>query len=474
MTHPPLPPAAWYPDPADPTRERWWDGERWAGSSRTPIAIPAGKRRLPLLTVIVGGIVAVLALTVSISSGIGGVLALLGLAVLITGLYALVTRRPTWLRLRRSRKLGAAITAGGLVAIVLGAGLSGGSTGSDAREKPTVASATPMATASTAAATPAAATPAEPMDPDTSVTPPIVASVVIADSAATSSITVAALLDTLPVKGKAPKTGYERTDDFGAAWLDVDRNGCDTRNDILARDLTNPARSGVCRVVSGTLVSPYTGDEIDFVRGNTTSQEVAIDHVVPLLNAWITGAQQLTLAQRVSLANDPINLLAVDRSSNSQKSAGDAATWLPADKAYRCDYVARQVSVKATYGLWVTEAEKTSISRVLSTCPEQLALTSPFAPAPIVVEPAAEPEVAAPVVAPEPITIEAPAPAVVEAPAPAVVEAPAPAEPSVISGVSPGGYCGAFGAIGVADNGKSYQCGGKGADANGKYHWNAM
>jgi hypothetical protein len=189
-----------------------------------------------------------------------------------------------------------------------------------------------------------------------------------------------ALLESLPVKGRAPKTGYDREERFGEAWTDVDRNGCDTRNDILARDLTGIERSGSCRVLTGTLVSPFTGDTVRFVRGQDTSQLVQIDHVVALSNAWQTGAQQLTDAERELFANDPLNLLAVDGESNSQKSDGDAATWLPADRSFWCPYIARQISVKAAYGLWVTPPERDAMRRVLERCPDQPAPASSLAP----------------------------------------------------------------------------------------------
>ncbi|WP_353889792.1 HNH endonuclease family protein [Galbitalea sp. SE-J8] len=183
--------------------------------------------------------------------------------------------------------------------------------------------------------------------------------------------TASALLATLPVKGRAPKSGYDRVGDFGTAWLDVDHNGCDTRNDILARDLTAIDRPNGCRVLSGTLVSPYTGEAIAFVRGDTTSRAVQIDHLVSLSDAWQTGAQQLTRDAREALANDPLNLLAVDGSSNSSKGDGDAATWLPPARGIRCAYVARQVAVKAKYALWVTPAEHDAIARILDGCPGQ-------------------------------------------------------------------------------------------------------
>ncbi|WP_235492724.1 HNH endonuclease family protein [Leifsonia sp. Root1293] len=185
--------------------------------------------------------------------------------------------------------------------------------------------------------------------------------------------TALAVLEALPIKGRAPKTGYDREGDFGHAWKDIDRNGCDTRNDVLARDLIAIAKAGPCKVMTGTLVSPYTGATIEFVRGQDTSALVQIDHLVALSNAWQTGAQQLTQVQREALANDPLNLLAVDGRSNMQKGDGDAATWLPAQKSVRCSYVARQVSVKSAYGLWVTQAEHDAIERILTTCPEQRA-----------------------------------------------------------------------------------------------------
>jgi hypothetical protein len=177
-----------------------------------------------------------------------------------------------------------------------------------------------------------------------------------------------ATLAALPVKGKAPATGYDRDADFGTAWLDVDHNGCDTRNDVLARDLTDIVRQGPCKVVSGDLVSPYTGAEIAFVRGNTTSTLVQIDHVVALENAWRTGAQRLSQGERQALANDPENLFAVDGHSNSQKRSADAATWLPAAKGFRCEYVEHQITVKAKYRLWVVPAERDAMERVLGAC----------------------------------------------------------------------------------------------------------
>ncbi len=178
-------------------------------------------------------------------------------------------------------------------------------------------------------------------------------------------------LATLAVKGRAPKTGYDRAL-FGQAWADVDRNGCDTRNDVLRRDLTAyvlKAGTHGCVVLSGTLHDPYTGTTIEFVRGPVTSTAVQIDHVVALSDAWQKGAQQLSAESRRAFANDSLNLLAVDGPTNKRKGDGDAATWLPPNKPYRCPYAARQVAVKAKYRLWVTSAERDALGRILATCP---------------------------------------------------------------------------------------------------------
>ena len=186
-----------------------------------------------------------------------------------------------------------------------------------------------------------------------------------------STVTASAVLETLAVKGRAPKTGYERSQ-FGPAWSDVDRNGCDTRNDILNRDLTSiiyKPGTHQCVVLSGTLIDPYSGEKIAFERGVATSSDVQIDHVVALSNAWQTGAFKLTYEKRLAFANDPMNLLAVKGRLNSQKGDGDAATWLPPRKDIRCAYVAQQIVVKAKYGLWVTPPEKAAMIGLLSKCP---------------------------------------------------------------------------------------------------------
>jgi hypothetical protein len=181
--------------------------------------------------------------------------------------------------------------------------------------------------------------------------------------AATDALTV---LNNLEVKGRAPKTGYARSQ--FPHWSDPDRNGCDARNDTLKRDLTNITfKEGTreCKVIAGQLLDPFSGKVITFSADKVV---VDIDHVVALSNAWQTGAAYFDKNKRSQIANDPLNLLAVDAKLNRQKGDGDAATWLPPYKAFRCEYVARQVAVKAKYGLWVTQPEKAAIGKILSTC----------------------------------------------------------------------------------------------------------
>ncbi|GAB2474337.1 HNH endonuclease family protein [Xylanimonas ulmi] len=181
-------------------------------------------------------------------------------------------------------------------------------------------------------------------------------------------------LEALPIRealsDDSSVSGYAR-DAFGPAWADIDGNGCDTRNDILARDLSDVVLVDRCVVATGVLDDPYTGARIEFVRGVATSGAVQIDHVVALEDAWRTGAAQWDSAERAHLANDPLNLLASDGPANMGKGSRDAARWLPPDEASRCPYVARQVAVKTAYDLSVTPAEYAAIAHVLSACPAE-------------------------------------------------------------------------------------------------------
>lgn len=182
------------------------------------------------------------------------------------------------------------------------------------------------------------------------------------------------MLDSIPIKGRAPKTGYTRSR-FSDGWASID--GCDVRNRILASQLTQ-IELGVdgCSVLVGVLDDPYSGNQQVFVRGEMSSSEVQIDHVVALSDAWQKGAQQLSAEERLAFANDSLNLLAVNGELNQQKGDSDAASWLPPNRGFRCQYVARQIAVKAKYRLWVSDAEHATMRRTLASCPEQ---TVPYA-----------------------------------------------------------------------------------------------
>lgn len=188
-----------------------------------------------------------------------------------------------------------------------------------------------------------------------------------------------AALGALRVAPDGPITGYTRAR-FGVAWTDDNddldgHNGCDTRDDVLRRDLTVvvvEAKTKGCVVATGVLADPYiAGRRISFTRGPQSSV-VQIDHVVALGNAWQTGASSLTARQRQDIGNDPLNLLAVDGPSNEAKGDDDASGWLPPNTDFRCAYVARQVAVKSKYALSVSGAEKAAMAKVLGSCPEQV------------------------------------------------------------------------------------------------------
>lgn len=385
--------------PIDDRGAERWDRERLgrrdgAGSSRRPawrvlaVAVPA------LVLVVAVGM-----------QDLTAALAVAGLCVVVVGFLALVSGSPSAGGLRSRRGAVAVLAVGG-------AGMFLGGTAFGAPAVPGVSGTAAMSLVAPAATTP---------------TP-------------TARPLALTALAALTVKGSAPMTGYQRTGDFGAAWLDVDRNGCDTRNDVLRRDLTD-RRETRCTVLAGVLHDPYTGRTIDFVRGERTSSAVQIDHVVPLADAWRTGAQRLTQAQRVALANDPVNLYAVDGPTNTQKSDGDAATWLPKRKAFRCTYIAHQVAVKRAYGLWVTKAERAAMARVLQRCPDQRLPVATAAASGSAAKASASPKASS---------------------------TPRPAGSSSAAGtgpvVTPGAFCSPAGATGRASSGRAEVCRTGGAD----------
>jgi hypothetical protein len=174
-------------------------------------------------------------------------------------------------------------------------------------------------------------------------------------------------LPKLAIRPEGPMKDYKRAK-FGQPWADVDHNHCDTRNDILRRDLRRLVlvAGSKCLVESGRLHDPYTNRFIVFKRGAKTSSAVQIDHVVALADAWRTGAADWNANRRLVYANDPDVLLAVNGPSNEAKGDDDASQWLPPKND--CRYVARQIAVKVKYTLWLTPSEHAAIVATLDHC----------------------------------------------------------------------------------------------------------
>ncbi|TYP88436.1 HNH endonuclease family protein [Blastococcus xanthinilyticus] len=383
-----------------------------------------------------------------ISGGWSGGLVMIGLVMLLAALAGLFFKRGPFVAEPRQAVKGIAaigvvvLLAGGAIGAPTEAETDTAGTASKAAEKSAAAEARAQADAAELAEEEAiqAAEAALAAEDEQVNTGGVAVGASLADEATAQAVasagetTALAALAAIEVKGRAPRTGYDR-DLFGSGWLDTDRNGCDTRNDVLKRDLqaeTFKPGTRSCVVLTGTLADPYSGKTIAFQRGQDTSSDVQIDHVVALSDAWQKGAQQLDESRRRAFANDPLNLLAVDGPLNMQKGDGDAATWLPPARGYRCEYVARQVAVKATYALWMTQAEKNAIATVLSSCPEQRL------PAGVVVDVPERQPAAPPAPAPAPAPKPSPKPAPVPAPLPAPVPAPAPAPPAPAPVGNPG------------------------------------
>lgn len=173
--------------------------------------------------------------------------------------------------------------------------------------------------------------------------------------------------------------GYDyRRDAFGESWDDDNdapggRNGCDTRNDILDRDLVEKSYVSIKRcptaVATGTLIDPYTNATIAFVRGNQIGASVQIDHIVPLALAWDLGARTWTDELRMRFANDPANLLAVDGPTNQHKGDNEPAVWMPPNRAFWCQYAVQFAAVLRGYGLPVDAPSARVLREAAGTCP---------------------------------------------------------------------------------------------------------
>lgn len=420
------------------------NSNRWPKGK--PDSCYAPQSRKPKTSTFIVGALALGAMALGAgSSGVGGEMVLLAIVAALTGLYIVVTGRSSWARLPGSRKVGGIVLAGSVVLIVVGgialpprsaesiaAQAASGNEKRAAEEASRAASASQSPSGTPSAVptpTPTPTDTGEPLDPATVTELAKGVSYKAPKSQPAYATKALDLLATLPIKETESSLGYGARASYGPAWADVDRNGCDTPNDILKRDLTVVVLSAgsTCKVESGDLADHYTAMILHFQRGPETGNAVQIDHAVALGDAWIKGAQQLTEAQRMTSANDPLNLQATDGPTDVQKGDSDAAAWLPPNKNYHCEYVARQISVKATYGLWVTQAEHDAMAHVLAACANHLVPTSKKEVAVTVsADPAAGDAAKATVVIPEPA---APAPApgyVAPNPAPAPYVPPAP------------------------------------------------
>ncbi|MGC5225167.1 HNH endonuclease family protein [Micromonospora sp. DT81.3] len=175
-------------------------------------------------------------------------------------------------------------------------------------------------------------------------------------------------LEQLTIDEPEKANTYDR-DLFGQRWADVDRNGCDTRNDMLARDLidivTKPGTNG-CVVLYGILHDAYTGETVIFERRSEGFQPVQADHLVPLAYAWSQGAHEWTPELRQQFANDPANLQIT--TVNQAKGDSGPTEWTAPDESYRCTYAARFVFVLTAYGLTIPVADHNTLTAQLASC----------------------------------------------------------------------------------------------------------
>lgn len=382
-----------------------------------------------------------------LTSGFGGVLMFAGLFAFVVAVIALARGRVSWAHLP-SRAMGGIALVGSIVAMSVGGAIAPATPVADSKPAPKTPAVAPPAAATTTTSSPSTTTSATTTTASPTTTDPLSAAIYNAEPG-----TALAVLGTLAVNGRAPMTGYTRAM-FGAAWTDTDRNGCDQRNDTLRRDLRGvllKAGTNGCAVVSGTLHDPYTATAIKFTRTSSTPSPVEIDHVVPLADAWVKGAQSWDQSKRTQFANDTLNLAAVAARANASKGAGDAAAWLPPNKGYRCAYVARQVAVKAKYKLAVTAAERTAIADTLVAC-----ATTQL------------PSVRVAALGGFPL-YQPPAPKPAPKPSPTPSPKSSSSTPAPIQGVHPGAFCSPEGALGYTSKGTLMRCTFKAGDTRARW-----
>jgi hypothetical protein len=373
-------------------------------------------RALPRNVRIGWGVVGVLALIGAADAGITGVLNSLLVIVGLVGLWAAVVGRARWAGLRNRW---AGVVAFIVVLFLVGklGPLPGDGVVTPAAKSPSVSGA-----------------PVPPSPVMTETRAEVEAALDDADPG-----TALRLLASLTVRDVAEAGEYQRSE-FGRAWSDVDGNGCGTRNDVLRRDLvdvTVKRGTGGCVVMTGRRNDPYTGDWLDFSRPEHDTDDVSVDHVVALENAWVSGAADWSAGKRERFANDPLNLLVVSAAANRAKGSADAADWLPARVSYRCAYVGRQVAVKAKYDAGVTVEEQEAMVGVLLGCPDRKAPKA--RPIPLTGNP----------------SYQAPARDDAET---GGAEDPGVDAPEYEMGVSPGAFCEPRGALGLTKKGTPMKC----------------
>ena len=310
------------------------------------------------------GFALLMAIGAAATSGIFGVAVILGLTLLASGVLTMLLGRRLW-RMAAPGRAGSVLAGAGLVMVVLGAAFA------PAAAPDLNSAASPEAAAGQVISTPSAGSASMSTNPTTDIA--VSAVDVDAIIAAARPQTALAVLGGLTVSDGVVPPGDARNQ-FGPVWADVDRNGCDTRNDILARDLTGVVLqpgTNDCVVTGGRLTDPYLGGTAVVDAGTVGQGVVEIDHVVSLSNAWASGARGWDPQQRQRFANDPLELLAVSADGQKSKGDNDASGWLPANPSYRCEFIARQVAIKAKYRLTVGPAERAAQAEALSVCPQQ-------------------------------------------------------------------------------------------------------
>lgn len=186
-------------------------------------------------------------------------------------------------------------------------------------------------------------------------------------TAALAKVKVVAERPDVPGYDRSCKKGHACS--FGPAWKDVDRNGCDTRNDVLRaqlRDVVVKPGTHNCVILSGTGTDPYTGAAINWRK---SSGGVDIDHVYPLARAWDMGASKWTADQRVQFANDQdTNLLVTKSATNRSKGDDGPGEWMPLKSVNACVWVLRYLESAAKWGLPVTQGDVDAAREIAPTC----------------------------------------------------------------------------------------------------------